>query len=214
MPKEMKISNLFKDLEYTVFGTEAHQFIITRAPLGEEKMSLELGCGCGKFSINFAMLGTETILVDIDPEVITYARRIRGAVNALLGYPLPIQIKLGNLFNLRVTRESFDLVFNEGVPQHWTDEQKRQGCINIMANLSKDMVMVIGNNGLREEEQRVDESFDFSYKGMPLRRKCFTPDELEMRLKKAGLKRVQVEGVTPGRIEDSYLIGGYGYKKT
>jgi len=60
----------------------------------------------------------------------------------------------------------------------------------------------------------VDKSFDFTYEGMPPRRKCFTPDELEMRLKKAGLKGIKVEGITPGRIEDSYLIGGYGYKRT
>jgi len=212
MTKEFSLKNLFQDLEYTIFGTEVHAWLFKIAPLGDESVVLEPGCGCGKLGLAYAMRGCEVILFDIDHEVVQYARRIRGALNALLGFPLPVQIKVGNLHAIHLARGSFDLVFTEAVPQHWPDEEKRQGSIDRMAELSRDYVIVIGNNGLREKEQKADQEFDFTYKGMPPRRKCFTPDELEMRLKKAGLKKVQVEGVSPGKIEDSYLIGGWGRK--
>ena len=213
MPKDFNLKNIFQDLEYTLFGTEAHAFFFKVAPLGENSIVLEPGCGSGKFGLAYAMRGCEAILIDVDPEVVNYARRIRGALNSMLGLPLPVQIKNGSIFFMRFADSSFDLVFNEGVPQHWTDEKLRQGSIDQMARVSRDYVIVMGNNGLRKEEQYVDDVFSFTYKGMPPHRKCFTPEELEMRLKKAGLKRVQVEGVTPGKkIEESVLICGYGRK--
>ena len=212
MAKDFTLPHLFQDLEYTTFGTEVHVFLFKIFPPEEGKMVLEPGCGCGKLGLAYALKGCEVILLDIDHEAVNYARRIRGALNSLLGFPLPVQIKVGNIHRLHYADNTFDLVFNEGVPQHWTDEEKRQGSIDQMARVSKDTVVVIGNNGLREEEQHVDKTFDFKYKGMPPRRKCFIPDELEMRLKKAGLKKVNVEGVSPGKIEGSYLIGGWGRK--
>ena len=212
MSKDFSLQNLFRDLEYTIFLTEVHTFLFKVFPPKENVMVLEPGCGSGKFGLAYAMRGCEVILLDIDHEVVNYARRIRGALNSLLGFPLPIQIKVGNIHRMHFADNSFDLVFNEGVPQHWPDEERRQRAIDQMARVSRDYVIVIGNNGLSEEEQHVDENFNFGYKGMPPRRKCFTPDELEVRLKKAGLKKVNVEGISPGRIEDSYLIGGYGRK--
>jgi len=212
MPKDFSLPNLFRDLEYTVFGTEVHAWLFKVAPLGEGSMVLEPGCGCGKFGLAYALRGCEVILLDIDHEVVNYARRIRGAINSLIGFPLSVQIKVGNIHRMHFADNTFDLVMNEGVSQHWTQEELRQGSIDQMVRVSKDYVIVIGNNGLRKEEQKADETFDFGYKGMPPRRKCFTPDELEMRLKKAGLKKVQVEGISPGKIEDSYLLGGWGRK--
>jgi len=212
MPKDFSLLNLFKDLEYTIFGTEVHTFLFRIFPPKEGSMVLEPGCGCGKFGLAYALRGCEVVLLDIDHEVVNYARRIRGALNSLLDFPLPVQIKVGNIHRMHFGDNTFDLVMNEGVPQHWTDEEKRQGSIDQMARVSKDTVVVIGNNGLSEEEQHVDENFNFTYKGMPPHRKCFIPDELEMRLKKAGLKNVNVEPVTPGLIDNSTLIVGWGRK--
>ena len=212
MPKDFALPNLFRDLEYTVFGTEVHAFLFRIAPPKEGSMVLEPGCGCGKFGLAYAMKGCEVILLDIDHEVVNYARRIRGALNSLLGFPLPVQIKVGNIHRMHFADSSFDLVMNEGCSQHWPDEEKRQGSIDQMVRVSRDYVVVIGNNGGNPIEVERYKDVEFTYKGMPPKAKFFTPDELEMRLKKAGLKKVQVEGITPGRIEDSYLIGGYGRK--
>jgi len=150
--------------------------------------------------------------LDIDYEVVNYARRIRGALNSLLGFPLPVQIKVGNIHRMHFAENTFDLVMNEGVPQHWLDEEKRQGSIDQMVRVSKDTVVVIGNNGGNPIEVEKYRNVEFQYKGMPPKAKFFTPDELETRLKKAGLKNVNVEPISPRRIEDSILIGGFGRK--
>jgi len=213
MPKGFELNNLFKDLEYTIFGTEAHAFLFKVFPPGENKRILEAGCGCCKFGIAYALAGCDVTMIDVDEQVLDYARRLRDAANSLNGHTALTHIGPGSIHRMQYLDNPFDLVFNEGVPQHWTTEELRQGSINRMVKVSRDTVIIMGNNGLREEEQLVDKSFDFTYEGMPPRRKCFTPDELEMRLKKAGLKHVNVEGVSPGKIEDSYLIGGYGRKE-
>lgn len=212
MPKDFSLDHLFQDLGLTILGSIPSRFLLNLFPPEEGKLILEPGCGCGKFGLAYAMMGCEVILLDLDYEAVQYTRRIRGALNSLLGFPVPAQIRVGNIHRIHFADNTFDLVFNEGVSQHWTDEEKRQGSIDQMVRVSRDMVVIMGNNGLREEEQEADRNFDFEYKGMPPRRKCFTPDELEMRLKKAGLKKVNVEGVDPGRIESSYLIAGYGRK--
>ena len=212
MPKDFDLTSLFQDLEYALFGTEAHHFLYRIAPLGDGSMVLEPGCGSGKFGLSYALRGCEVILLDIDYELVNYARRVRGAMNSLVGFPLPVQIKVGNILRMHFADNTFDLVFNEGVPHQWIDEERRQGSIDQMVRVSKDYVIVIGNNGANPSEVEKYKDVEFTYKGMPPKAKFFTPDELEMRLKKAGLKRTQVEGITPGRIEDSSLIGGYGRK--
>jgi len=212
MPKVFSLRALLQDLEYTIHGTEVHGFLFRVAPLKEGSLILEPGCGCGKFGLSYALCGCEVVMIDIDPEVIAYARRIRGALNSLVGSPLSTLIKVGSIHRMKFSDNMFDLVFNEGVPQHWTDEQKRQGSIDQMVRVSRDMVMVIGNNASNPFEVDKYKDVDFTYMGMPPRVEFFTPDELEMRLKKAGLKNVNVEPISPGRMEDSVLIGGYGRK--
>ena len=212
MPKDFSLQNLMRDLEYTVLGTEAHNFLFRIFPPVEGVLVLEPGCGSGKFGLAYALNGCEVIMLDVDPQVIEYARRLRGALNSLVGSPLATQIKKGSIHRMSFADDHFDLVFNEGVSQHWTDENRRQGSIDEMARVCKNIVVVMGNNGTNPREVEEDKTVKFGYMGMPPERKCFTPDELEMRLKKAGLRNIQVEPVTPGRLEESYLLAGWGRK--
>lgn len=212
MVKSFKLRNFLQDLEYTVFGTEVHAFLFKVYPPKEGMLILEPGCGSGKFGLAYALAGCETVMLDIDPEVLKYARRLRGALNCLVGFPLPTVIRTGNVHRLHYADNTFDLAFAEGLSHHWTDEERRQGSIDQMTRVSKDTVIVIGNNGANPLEVEKYGDVEFQYKGMPPKAKFFTPDELEMRLKKAGLKNVNVEPISPGKIEDSVLVGGYGRK--
>jgi len=212
MPKDFSLQNLFRDLEYIIFGTEVHSFLFRICPPKEGMLILEPGCGSGKFSLSYALAGCEVIMIDIDSEMVTYARRLRGALNSLVGSPLPVQIRVGNIHRMHFADNSFDLVFNEGVPHHWPDEKRRQGSIDQMSRVSKDMVIVIGNNGANPQQAHKAGVEEFGYKGMPSKTHFFTPEELETRLKKAGLKQVQVEPIS-GSFEESMLIAGYGRKK-
>jgi len=184
MPKSFELKALFQDLEYTIFGTEAHSWLFKVFPPQEGALILEPGCSCGKFGLAYAMRGCEVILMDIDGEVVNYARRIRGALNSLLGSPLPVQIKVGNIHRLHYTDNTFDLVFAEGLSHHWIDEERRQGSINQMARVSKGYVIMIGNNGANPHEVEKYKDVEFTYKGMDPHAKFFTPEELEMRLRK------------------------------
>jgi len=198
-----ELEDLFHDLEKAIFRTETHSFLFRIFPPEEGKMVLEPGCGSGKLGLAYAMGGCEVVLFDINYEAVAYARKLRGALNSLIGFPLPVQIKVGNIHRMHFADNTFDLVFNEGVVQQWADEGKCQGAIDQMARVSRDTVVVMANNRLYRSSSS-DSVFDYS--------KCPTSEELEIRLKRAGLKRVQVESVTPGEPEDSILIAGYGRK--
>lgn len=222
MSKDLSLANLYKDLGYIIHQTEAHQFLFSIFPPKKGAWLFEPGCGSGKFGISYAMQGCNVVMIDIDEQVVDYAQRLRNAIRSLMGDKanLPIDhclIGQGDLFrNYRAEgADGYDFVYNEGFSQHWTDEEHRQGAINKMVEAAKvgGIVCVMGNNGLRKEEQEADQYFEFQYEGMPPHRKCFKPDELVMRLEKAGLHDVQVAAVSRlVPIEVSYLIAGWGIK--
>ncbi len=212
MPKDFGLTNLYKDLGYTIYGTEAHQLLFSLLPPAQGVRVLEPGCGCGKFGLSYALQGGIVTMLDFDPEVVLYAKMLLRALDALRETRLLASIHQGNIHCMSYPDGLFDLVFNEGVPQHWPDEERRQGAIDAMARVSRNLVVVIGNNGANPREAEEDRTRTFGYKGMPSGRKCFTPDELKMRLKRAGLNLVEVQPVTPGPLEDSYLLAGWGYK--
>lgn len=219
MSKELSLENLYKDLGYIILGNYVQDFLFSIFPPQDEIDILEPGCGSAKFSLAYALACAyalarcRVVALDIDPEVIDYATRLRGALKALVGgfYCRPL-IGLGDIHHLNCADNRFSLVFNEGVPQHWRDEERRQGAINEMARVSKDMVVIIGNNGLNLKEQEIDRTFQFGYSGMPPTRKCFTPDELKERMGKAGLTEIKVEPLD-GSWQDATLLAGWGRKK-
>lgn len=224
MPKDFSLPNLVKDLGYTVNGTYVHQWLFGVCPPEPGLLMLEPGCGSGKFGLAYALKGAHVTLLDIDPQAVEYCRRLFRALAALVGQGLPAAILRADLFGPvgdLVPEGEYDLVFNEGVPQHWTDEERRQGCIDRMARWAKPggVVAIVGNNGHNPREQETDRNFQFTYEGMPPTRKCFTREELEERMTRAGLTNIWV---TPLGVPDlqnlvqwtgaATLLGAYGRK--
>ena len=213
MPKELSLENLYKDLGYIIHGNYVQDFLFEIFPPERDVEILEPGCGSAKFSLYYALAGCRVVALDIDPEVLKYARRLMKGLEGLEGggFWRPA-IWRGDIHHLHLGKNRFSLVFNEGVPQHWVEEDLRQGSINEMARVSKDMVIIIGNNGLNPKEQEIDRTFQFRYVGMPPTRKCFTPEELKMRMEKAGLAEVKLEPLG-GSWQDATLLAGWGRKK-
>jgi SAM-dependent methyltransferase len=147
-------------------------------------------------------------------QVVGYAQILCRAIEVLIGsFAVPPIIAQGDIFNMtEVWTDYFDLVFNEGVPQHWPEDEKRQKCINEMVRVTRPggTVIIIGNDGTNPDEQKIDESFNFEYMGMPPKRRCFTPMELKDKMVAAGLKDVGIEKLRAG--PNLALIGGYGRK--
>lgn len=220
MPKDFSLPNMVQDLHYAVNGTYVHQWLHSVCPPREGLTVLEPGCGCGKFGLSYALKGAHVTLFDIDQEVVEYCHRLKKALDVLregafhfAPFPLSTEIMVADLFTQGPYAHTANLVFNEGVPQHWPDEEHRQGCINRMATWAKPggLVVIVGNNGNNPRELETDRSMKFTYEGMPPQRKCFTSLELVQRLEKAGLRQVQTAylGGGPG---DAILIAGWGRK--
>lgn len=209
---EPTLDNMMLDLNYVVRGTYVHNFLFTLFPPKNGAKILEPGCGSAKFTLSYALKGCQTWAIDIDPEVIKYAKKLVKALDDLTGFLYPPTIKLGDIHQLEFSDNSFNLVFNEGVCQHFIDEQERQNSINEMARVSKDSVIIISSNALNPREEEVDRTQKFVYKGMSPTRRSFTPEELEERMIIAGLVNVAVMPIM-NSWENALLIAGYGRKK-
>jgi len=231
VPKEALLSNLVKDLNYVVFPTYAHRFLFNIFPPKPGAKILEAGCGSAKFTLAYALGGCDCWAFDIDNSVVDYATRLEKALWALIVSPyaapplvIPYSrpsISHGDIFNMSDEgwTDKHDLVFNEGVPQHWPEEEKRQKCIDEMVRVTKPggTVVVMGNNGANSDEQEIDKTFKFTYEGMPPTRRCFLPGELKMMLEKAGLQDVRVSPIWPEPVDypgwtNATLIAGWGRK--
>lgn len=211
MSKDTSPQNLYRDLGYAIFGINCTERLFDFCPPRPGMKVLEPGCGVAKMSLHYSLFGCHCIALDVNPESVDYAFTLKRAIEELLKIRLSITIYERDLFQLSYPENYFDLCFNEGVPQHFTDEERRQGCINIMARVAR-KVAIIGNNGLNPREQEIDRTFQFSYKGMPPKRKCFMPEELAGRMRLAGLKNIGVVPVDHDDFRQATLIIGYGEK--
>ena len=186
--KDSELPDLIKELESIAHGSETYTFLRKIMSPQEGKLVLECGFDYGSLGLAYSMRGCEVILIDPNPERVGNARKLRGALNSLQGFPLPVMIRVANIDRIHLSPNFFNLVFNVGVIQRFSDKARRQRIIDQMAKVSSDYVVVIGDNDP----------------------KTFEPDELETLLKKAGLKHVGVEPITPGKLSGSSLVAGYG----
>ncbi len=104
------IGNLFGQREFL-------EEIIRLAP----GKSLEVGAGSGSLSIFLSYLGFSVVASDKEPEIIEVIRennrRFGGKVREVI---------LADSFRLPYPQDSFDLVFHQGVLEHFADAEIRQ----------------------------------------------------------------------------------------
>ncbi len=122
---------------------------------------------------------------------------------------LSVNVYQGDLFKLPWRDASFDLVFNEGVVEHWTGE-KRVECIRQMARLSRDCVAIVTNDAEGERSKKRAEGTVHSYVGMPEKEVPYTMEELAANMRLAGLSKVEVYKVDQEETQE-YLLG-VGFK--
>ncbi len=201
MKKLISTANLYRDLGYILMGNFVADTLLKLCPVRRDMTVIELGSGSGKLGIAYALGGATVQLVDIDENALKCSSMLADAVKALTSInpydPGPnVILTHADLFKefYLITSKGFDLCFNEGVPQHWPrGDERRQGCIDRMAGLTKSggMVIVIGANGENIMEQARDGE-KFTYEGMPEKRDSFVPGELLDALEKAGLKDIRL----------------------
>ncbi|MGB9879906.1 MAG: class I SAM-dependent methyltransferase, partial [Anaerolineae bacterium] len=122
--------------------------VLRYAHLEPGSLILEPGCGSGKFSLVLASLGHRVIALDYVNDVLQGVR----ATQERLGERWPGRLRglcQGSLEHLPFPDNTFDLVMNEGVVEHWLDDRERLMALREMVRVTRPggVVAVIVPNG-------------------------------------------------------------------
>lgn len=190
------------------------QLIRGYAQLKPGSRVLEAGCASGKFSVCFAMLGCTVTALDFSPTMLENAAQLRQAVELQTG-PLDIQFIHGDLEHLDLEPDQFDLVFNEGVVEHWLDHAERRAVLSNMARVTKRgaVVAAIVPNGHHPRMADWMANSPAFLSAPPMIR--YNPQLLRDDLASIGLVDLLVDGIYAWRTIDQWptsrflqLIGG------
>lgn len=222
--KPITEEGLAKDVEYTIRGTSVHALLYELCPPRRGLEVLEPGCGSGKLGMGYWLHGCYVQLCDIDEGVLAYtealkARLINDLKDVIQGRFRPdpelLEIEEASVFRLETMyQKPFDLVFNEGVPHHFSkSDARRQLAIDQMASVTKPggMVVVVGSNAHCAAMMEYAARIDHTYEGMPPKQEPFTQGELQHRLQHSGLIAVDCQPVDGGW-NQSMLLAGWGRK--
>ena len=195
VPKQITEEGLAKDFSYLMHGIDCHLVLFLIFPPVDYATVLEAGCGSGKLGLRYALHAeTYVDLIDFDPSAVQYATLLYQLVIEGMKKG-KVTIKQGSVLKLAAADDTYDFVFNEGVPHHWgmnPKDWRRQKCINEMVRVTKvgGLTCVIGSSAHCPETVAMAERTEHTYPGMPKRQKPFTSMDLEERLQLAGLQEV------------------------
>jgi SAM-dependent methyltransferase len=174
------------------------QLILRYVALAPDSLILEPGCGSGKFSLALASLGHRVVAFDYVAGVL---RGVRVIEQRLAGQ-WPGQLRgycQGSLERLPFPDNTFDLVVNEGVVEHWLDEAARVAVIAEMVRVTRPggAVAVLVPNGVHPL-MRVWETRLEGFHAAPLMT-YYSAGQLGLELAQAGLRDVYTDGIYPWR---------------
>lgn len=148
---------------------------------------LEAGSGPAHDSLSFAKRGARITALDCSETALQLAQRFYHSLN------LPLTVQLGDLRKLPFDDNQFDIVYNAGVLEHFTDSQLEQ-VIDEMIRVAKPGGVVLAfcpnryNFFYQHHLKRIaSHSYDFE--------RSFTANELRQRFEARGLSQVQLSGV-------------------
>lgn len=90
------------------------EFLLTIVDSPAKKL-LEVGTGSGGMSLFFSWLGRDVTAIDLDPEVIAKAKTEVARFNGRVTF------EVADAFKLPYPDQSFDLVFHQGLLEHFSD---------------------------------------------------------------------------------------------
>lgn len=179
------------------------QLIQRHAQTGRGSRVLEAGCASGKFSICFAMLGCAVTAFDISPAMLQNVDNLRQEVERTMG-PLDVTLVEGDLEQLDLEVEQFDLVFNEGVVEHWLERAARLTVLANMAKMTKrgGFMAIIVPNGQHPFMPRWIKTSPAFLNAPPM--VLYTPDMISEDLVSIGLHDLYVDGIYAWRTLDAW----------
>jgi SAM-dependent methyltransferase len=174
---------------------------------------LEGGCASGKFSLCFALLGCDVTALDYSPEMLENVASLQQTVERQVG-PLKLALHQGDLEHLDLKADHFDLVFNEGVVEHWLNDDERRAVLRNLACVTRPhgTVAVIVPNGHHPWMTRWMETNPAFLSAPPMVR--YSPQMLRNDLMSVGLQDLVIDGIYAWRSIDQWpneqlrLVGG------
>ncbi len=102
--------------------------ILKRINLPDDAAILEIGTGSGKWSAAFAIMGYKVTAVDNNLEILKQVKRNFPNIKIDL-----VEDELPDLKSV-ITKQKYEIVFNEGVIEHFLDKKERIRAIRAMGN--------------------------------------------------------------------------------
>lgn len=123
-----------EDVGGNIFAkVRSSRWIASLLKLPTEWSYLEAGCGLGRFGVTIAAAGRQVTLLDCSASSLASARVLTEMAEKNFGR-LRVAFTKGQLERLAFADGHFDVVFNEGVLEHWLDRTER---VRILKELSR-----------------------------------------------------------------------------
>lgn len=155
---------------------------------------LEAGCGSAKISFRLALEGCDVTCLDYSDYALRLAKDLLGVIESKIGRKLAVHFVRGNLKSLPFPDGTFDLTFNEGVIEHYFDQQEQLQLVREMSRVTK-----LGGKVFVWVPNKSCLFYSFwrksGWPGVVVEEYPLRADELESILEKAGLVNPQVIGM-------------------
>lgn len=101
------------------------QYILKKKIPFEHLHLAEVGCGTGTFSLTFALLGAKVVLIDIDPQAISIAKRVFSSFKCHAEFIQMSVLDVAPEFLIN----RFDIVISGGLAEHFIGDNRLK-CIS------------------------------------------------------------------------------------
>ncbi|MBM4167343.1 MAG: class I SAM-dependent methyltransferase [Ignavibacteria bacterium] len=168
-------------------------------PNSSEKKIIELGCGRGIDSLYLAFMGYKVTAFDYYEIPLRNLKNAKENYEMTLRRPLELDIIQGDFFNTGFSDETFDVVFNSGVIEHYSNENYRIELLSEMNRITKKggYTVVAFPNKLHPLvniwEFLRNKFSNFEIYELPEFE--ISPDEIELEMKKSNFDDITVKGI-------------------
>lgn len=172
--------------------------IVDRA--APDALCLETGCGSGSLSLAVASTGRRVVTLDIAQAVLDNLAANHARLAADFASMGPITTVRGDIERMPFADASFDVVFSEGVIEHWVERPARLAVMREMIRVLRPggrLVLFVpnGRHPLHGWWQLTRYPGYASENEVPWHR--FTSAELAAELAEVGLAEIEHDGISP-----------------